>query len=87
MEDFDDHVNANGGADDGDQDGFARFAGLGSRGIGGGRGSIDFGIGNEFFRHKVQDDEYDDVNKCAHIGDYTPCGQVCLHLRSHRPLT
>ena len=48
MEDFDHQVEADGGADDSDQDGFAG-------GLGGGRavrrGGVDFAVGDEFFRH------------------------------------
>ena len=52
MEDFDHQVEADGGADDGDQDGLARFNRLSARGLGGGWGGVDFGVGDEFFRHR-----------------------------------
>jgi hypothetical protein len=48
MEDFDHQVDAHGGADYGDVDGFA--AGL-NGGRAAGRGAVDFAVGDEFFRH------------------------------------
>ena len=46
MEDLDHQVDADGGADDGDVNGFA--AGLGGGGAAG-RGTVDFTVGDEFF--------------------------------------
>ena len=62
MEDFDHQVEADGGANDGDQDGFAGFNRLRARGLGGGWGGVDFGVGDEFFRHGEQ-------NQCSHKCD------------------